>query len=259
MGLKYRKYASGNTGNFSGRPHYRIIWDLDKGLDHLGRNIRIFLVETNGLPNLSDGKTPDIRSNDFGLWACQVFEKLQINRAFVAGASFGGLIAMKLCTVSPEMVKAAFLLNPGCLQPFSLKWKNLYNNLLPIINPTHKNVVHFLDNAIFCKPHHQLSPTAEKMIIDYELLALQRYRDRTQKPYSMKKELAQITSNVYLLEGDHDLLFPYQKSIDNAKKHLKNLVEIKVFKNVGHGIETFAPALQFLREKIENCVNIMPE
>jgi pimeloyl-ACP methyl ester carboxylesterase len=49
-----------------------------------------------------------------------VLEGLSITKAFVAGASFEGLICMRLGITSPEKVKAAFILNPGCLQPFSL-------------------------------------------------------------------------------------------------------------------------------------------
>lgn len=78
------------------------------------------MIETNGLPNLSSGATPDIKSLDCGIWASEVLGKLNIETAFVAGASFGGFICMKLGIVNPEKIKAAFLLNPGCLQPFSL-------------------------------------------------------------------------------------------------------------------------------------------
>ena len=122
------------------------------------------MVETNGLPNLSDGSTPNVKSLDYGFWANEVFEKLKIERAFIAGASFGGLICMKFGIVKPEKIKAAFLLNPGCLQPFSLTLKNLYYNLLPILIPTVKNVSNFLDKAVFSKPNHRLSDFSEKMI-----------------------------------------------------------------------------------------------
>lgn len=113
------------------------------------------MVETNGLPNLSVGSSPDIKGLGYGQWASEIFEQLKIDSAYVAGASFGGLIAMKLAMVSPAKVKVAFLLNPGCLQPFSLRLRNLYYNLLPIIAPSAKNVLTFLDNAVFCKPNHQ--------------------------------------------------------------------------------------------------------
>lgn len=210
------------------------------------------MVETNGLPNLSDGSTPDIKSLDYGIWAADVFNKLKIDKAFVAGASFGGLICMKLGIVNPEKIKAAFLLNPGCLQPFSLTLKNLYFNLLPIIKPTEKNVLKFLDKAIFSKPNHKLSDFSEKILVDYEVFAIGRYQDKAQKPYYMDSQLKDVNVETFLLVGDKDLLFPFQKSIDNAKKHIKHLKEIKIYKNVAHGIETYNKALNYIGEKIKN-------
>ena len=237
---------------FPGARTTSLIWDFDKGLDNLNHKMRIFMVETNGLPNLSDGSTPDIKSLDYGVWAAEVFDKLKIEKAFVSGASFGGLICMKLGIVCPEKVQATFLLNPGCLQPFSLTLKNLYFNILPIINPTEKNVSKFLDKAVFSKPNHKLSEFSEKMLIDYEVFAISRYKDNTQKPYYMDKQLEEVKIDTYLLEGDKDLLFPFQKSIENAKRQIKNLKEIKVFNDVGHGIETYSKALNYIGEKIKN-------
>lgn len=236
---------------FPGARTTSLIWDFDNNLEKLNGKYRIYLVETNGLPNLSDGNSPDIKSLGYGEWAAEVFDKLNLKSAFVAGASFGGLICMKLSIVAPEKIKAAFLLNPGCLQSFSLSPKNLYYNLLPILLPKEKNIAKFLDAAIFCKPHHQLSETAEKLLIDYELFALTRYQDRTQKPYDMGDELRKVTSETYLLVGDKDLLFPYQKSIKNAKEKIKSLKECVVFENVGHGIETFSEAIKKVGEIIK--------
>lgn len=237
---------------FPGARTTALIWDFDRGLDNLNHQLRIFMVETNGLPNLSDGFTPDIRSLDYGVWVNEVFEKLKIEKAFIAGASFGGLICMKFGIVRPEKIKSAFLLNPGCLQPFSLTLKNLYYNLLPIINPTDKNVLKFLEKAVFSKPNHKLTDFAEKMLIDYEVFAISRYQDKTQKPYYMDKQLEEVKAETYLLVGDKDLLFPYQKSVENAKRQIKTLKETKIYNNVGHGIETYSKAMHYIGEKIKN-------
>ncbi|MBS1559726.1 MAG: alpha/beta hydrolase [Bacteroidetes bacterium] len=237
---------------FPGARTTSLIWDFDKGLNNLNHKMRIFMVETNGLPNLSDGSTPDIKSFDYGNWANEVFEKLKIDTAFVAGASFGGLICMKFAIVHPERIKTAFLLNPGCLQPFSLAFKNLYYNLLPILKPTDKNVLKFLNRAVFSKPNHKLSNFSEQMLVDYEVFAINRYKDRSQKPYYMDKQLAEVKADTYLLVGDKDLLFPYQKSIDNAKRQIKTLKETRTYNNVGHGIETYDKALNYIGEKIKN-------
>ena len=158
---------------------------------------------------------------------------------------------MKFGIVCPDRIKAAFLLNPGCLQPFSLSIKNLYYNILPIIKPSPANVLKFLDKAVFSKPNHRLSDFSEKMIVDYEVFAISRYQDKTQKPYYMDKQLEEVKTETYLLLGDKDLLFPFQKSIKNAKNKIKNLQDVTVFANVGHGIETYDKALRFIGEKIK--------
>jgi pimeloyl-ACP methyl ester carboxylesterase len=236
---------------FPGARTSALFWDFDKGLDNLRHPLRIFLVETNGLPNLSEGNTPDIRSAGYGLWAAEVLDKLKIDGAFIAGASFGGLVALKLALACPGRVKAVFLLNPGCLQPFSLSFKNLYYNLLPLLAPSTRNVSRFLNKAVFCKPNHQLSEKAEKLIIDYEVFAITRYQDHTQKPYYMKDQLKQVKPDTFLLVGDKDLLFPFQKSIDNAQANLGSLKEVKVFDQVGHGIETFDKAMNYIGATIK--------
>jgi pimeloyl-ACP methyl ester carboxylesterase len=237
---------------FPGARTTSLIWDFDKGLDNFNHKMKIFMVETSGLPNLSNGETPEIKSLDYGYWAAGVLEKLNIEKAFVAGASFGGLICMKLAIVKPEKIKAAFLLNPGCLQPFSLTLKNLYYNILPIINPSETNVLKFLDKAVFSKPNHCLTQNSEKMLVDYEVFAISRYKDNTQKPYYMDIQLAEVKAKTYLLLGESDLLFPYEKSIINAKRHIKSLQGIEVFPDVGLGIETYHKGINYIGEKIEN-------
>jgi pimeloyl-ACP methyl ester carboxylesterase len=229
-----------------------LFWDFDNNLQPLYENHKIYLIETNGLPNNSDGNTPDIHGLDYGKWAAEILGQLNITKAYIAGASFGGLICMKLCITNPELVKAVFLLNPGCLQPFSMAFKNLYYNLLPILFPSRKNISRFLDKAVFSKPNHSPSTMAEKLLIDYELFALTRYIDNTQKPYDMGQQLRQVKSPVYLLEGDKDLLFPYQKSVANAKEKLTELKGIVVLQNVGHGIETHPEAIHTLARWIKN-------
>lgn len=251
-GLNTKEEHADTLVIFPGARTTSLFWDFDKGLDNLNHKMKIYMVETNGLPNLSDGETPDIKSLDYGYWVAEVLDQLKIEKTFIAGSSFGGLICMKMAIVKPEKIRAAFLLNPGCLQPFSLSFQNLYYNILPIVSPTEKNVLKFLDKAVFSKPNHQLSPASEKMIVDYEVFAINRYKDRTQKPYYMNKQLEDVSVDTYIIEGDMDLLFPYEKSIQNAKRQISSLKDVRVFNNVGHGIETYDKAMNYIGDIIKN-------
>jgi pimeloyl-ACP methyl ester carboxylesterase len=248
-GLNLHLDSSESIVIFPGARTASLFWDIDGQLALLNQ-YKIYLVETNGLPNWSDGNSPDIHSTDYGHWAAEIIEQLALKETYVAGASFGGLICMKLALVRPDLIKSIFLLNPGCLQPFSLSFKNLYYNLLPVFCPTERNIRKFLDKAVFCKPTHQLPTESEQLLVDYEVFALKRYKDRTQKPYYMEKELAHVSSEIYLILGKQDLLFPYQRSVENAKKYIQNLKEIHVFEQVGHGIETYRPAIEYLANVI---------
>lgn len=242
-------------------PGYRttsLIWDLDKGLQSLAKQTRIFLVETNGQPNLSDGYSPSIKNLDYGNWGAEVFDKLNVESAFIAGASFGGLVCMKISLIIPHKIKSAFLLNPACFRLISFGIKNIYFNLLPLINTSNKNIRKFLDEIVFHKPNHKLSEDAENLLTEYLFLAISRYKDKTEKPYDMGNQLDDISVETYLLVGENDILIPPKKSIENAKKHLqKNLKNIEIFENAGHGIECFKPCLEYIEKiiKAHNSLN----
>jgi len=228
-----------------------LFWDLDNGLALIEDKYRIFLVETNGQPNLSDGNTPDIKSPGYGHWAAEVIDGITSEKVFLAGASFGGLVCLKLANNNPERIKQVFLLNPGCLQPFSLVPKNLYYNLLPIIWPTVKNVRSFLDKAVFHAPSHYLSLERMQLIVDYEVFVLKNHVDKAQKPYPMKMaELQGVKAQVHLIVGENDLLFPCQRSIRAAQEGLRNLKSVTVIPGTGHGIETLRAAFTV----IKNCI-----
>ncbi|HMG14475.1 MAG TPA: alpha/beta hydrolase [Saprospiraceae bacterium] len=235
-------------------PGYRtssLFWDLDNGLEDLKKQFRIYLVETNGQPNLSDGNTPDIHTNDYGLWATEIIKALNLTKPIVVGASFGGLVCLKLAIVSPTLLNKVILMNPGCLQPFSLKFKNVFFNLLPILFPFKSTVRAFLDNAIVHGEFYQLSPKAKDLVIEYELYAIKEYKDRSQKPYRMSDEdLNKIKSDVYLMVSDHDILFPFRESLKVAKKHIRTLRETNIVTDTGHGMELSKGVLSLLPEMI---------
>ncbi len=232
-----------------------LFWDFDNGLEALRKKYRIYLVDTNGQPCLSEGNTPSIKSDDYGIWAADLMDKLGISKAVVTGASFGGLVCLKLSMVAPEKVEKAILLNPGCLAPFSLSVRNLYYNMMPILFPSEKNVINFLDHAVFYKEHHTLKGKSKRLIVDYELYVLENHIDKAQKPYAMTaKELSRVSSDIYLVLGEKDMLFPAGKSKAIAEKHIKSLKKVYMLSDTGHGIETSPAAMSIIENLMEHRV-----
>lgn len=226
-----------------------LFWDLDNVLDPLRNNFRIYMVETNGQPSLSNGATPDVHTDDYGYWAAQVLSQLQIETATVAGVSFGAFVCKKLSMVAPSLVKHAVLMNPAGLQQFSPNFKNLYYNALPVLSTTEKNVSKFLEEAIFFKEKHAVSPAAFRLLIDYEMFAIRSFRNRSQFPYVMsKQELQRINAPVHLVLGEKDILFPYNKTIAAAETNIKTLSKVHIIKEAGHGIETSPEAIDILMQ-----------
>jgi pimeloyl-ACP methyl ester carboxylesterase len=233
-----------------------LFWDFEKGLDVFkDKALKIYLVETNGQPNLSSGHSPDIKGDGYGIWANEVLEQLGIKKTFVAGASFGALVCMKLARTNPEKIKAAFLLNAGCFRMISFGFKNLYYNLLPIFFPSRKNIALFFENIVFCGEHHRLSSASSDTILDFMQYVITSHKDKTQKPYPMGAELSTIKTPVHLLFGANDVLIPYEKSLKNAERWLSSIESVKVFPNVGHGIETYQPAIKEIKRIISNYID----
>ena len=90
------------------------------------------------------------------------------------------------------------------------------------------------------------------LVVDYEIFALTRYQDNTQKPYYMNEELRKVKVDTYLLEGEKDLLFPFVQSVGNAKNKLPQLKGVNLYPNVGHGIETYDKAIVQIYNTIQS-------
>ena len=65
------------------------------------------------------------------------------------------------------------------------------------------------------------------MLVDYEVLAIGRYKDKTPKPYYMDRQLEEVKVDTFLLVGDKDLLFPFQKIYGKCQKTYKEIERSK--------------------------------
>jgi len=196
-----------------------MFWDFDNGLAPLKKDYRVFLVDINGQPCLSDGNSPDIKGNDYGVWATELFEKLGINKATIIGASFGGIVCLKLCLVSPHLVEKAILMDPAGISNFSSSFQNLYYNFLPIIFKNRSSVIKFVNKIALHPPPQDLPYAYRELLIEYILFTLKNFQNKADLPVALHKDdLKKITADIYLVLGENDLLFPTKKTIAIAQK-----------------------------------------
>ncbi|MFD2574256.1 alpha/beta fold hydrolase [Spirosoma soli] len=242
---------------FPGARTCGLFWDMDNALLPFQETYRYYIVDVNGQPSLSDGQCPNVKTNDYGWWATEVLNGLGLEKTTVAGASLGGLICLKLCLESPRRVNKAILFNPAGIQPFSSSVRNLYYNLLPMVWPSQENLAAFLDTAIFCPPYHTVPPVYRHLISSYLLYALKNHKFQGDYPAPLStQELRRLSTDIYLVLGEKDLLFPPQETIRLAEKHIPTLRGSRVLANTGHGIETSKEAIQVLYEYLRPKVTV---
>lgn len=227
---------------------FGMYWDLNDNLKPLKRDFRLYLVDVIGQPGLSSGNSPDVKTDEFGRWICEVLDALSLDKTNVAGASFGGLLSMKLANVAPERILKMILMNPIGLSYISLAPSSLFNNLLPIISPSLKTVNRFLDKIILGGAENLTGPRRE-MLAEIILQTLQKFNFKADYPYKMgESELTGWSVPTYLIVGDRDGLIPYRKTVQLAEKHVKNLKEVHILKNIGHGIELAEEPMRILAD-----------
>lgn len=226
-------------------------WDLNDNLKILKDDFRLYLIDVIGQPGLSSGNSPDVKTGEFGKWLVEVLDGLSLEKTNVVGASFGGELAMKLANVAPERIKKMVLMNPVGLSYISIAPRVTFYNLLPILLPNVKNVNRFMDNVALATPD-SLAAGRRKMLGEFILQTLTRFNFKADYPYKMPDaELDNFDVPTYLILGDSDKLITHEKTVERAKRLLKNLKDIRVLKGIGHGIELSTTAIENLRDVLE--------
>lgn len=227
---------------------FGMYWELNDCLRPLKADHRIYLVDVVGQPGLSSGNSPDVRTDEFGRWVMEALDGLALEQTNVAGASFGGLLAMKLAKVAPQRITKMILLNPIGFSYISMAPLSLFYNLLPILWSTPSNVAHFVEHIILAGGE-DLSGERRQLLDEIILQTLRRFNFKADYPYKMgDEELTGWSVPTYLIVGDRDGLIPHHATIQRARATVQDLREVHVLKNIGHGIELAPSALELVHE-----------
>ncbi|MET0753664.1 MAG: alpha/beta hydrolase [Pyrinomonadaceae bacterium] len=228
-----------------------IFWDINNNLAPLYAHYRIYLVDVNGQPGLSDGNVPLISSDGYGIWLKEVLTGLDLNEATFIGASFGGSLIAKLAEVDAKAIKKAFLCNPAGFANISFNPKNLYYLIAPLVLKSPKSVEKFLDNIIFHKDF-EIDSVKRGLIVDFLRFTNKNFVMQAENPRPFPDEvLSKLTAPAYLMLDRDDVFINQKKTYERAKKVLPNLVETVWLEKHGHGIELSNEVVAEIEKRLE--------
>jgi pimeloyl-ACP methyl ester carboxylesterase len=214
-----------------------IFWDINNNLAPLYNDFRIYLVDVNGQPGLSDGNAPPIESDGYGRWLQELVGNLGLPQANFVGASFGGSLIMKLGEVDSGLIKRAVMCNPAGFVNISIKPRNIYYLLMPLLLPSKKTVQNFL-NKIALHEDFALAPKKREQLAEFMLYTNMYFQMGAENPRPFADEtLRKLEAPAYLILDRDDIFIPQQKTFERAAKLLPNLVETIWLEKHGHGIE----------------------
>jgi pimeloyl-ACP methyl ester carboxylesterase len=226
-----------------------IFWDINNSLAPLYDDFRIYLVDVNGQPGLSGGSAPLLDSDGYGRWLGELTERLDLLKANFVGASFGGSLIMKLSEVDCSVIKRAVMCNPAGFVNISLNPRNLFYLLAPMVLPSKKAVMNFLDKIVFSSDF-DFGPHKREQLAEFILYTNTYFQMGAENPRPFPDEtLRTLSAPAYLILDRDDCFITPSKTRARAEKLLPDLKETVWLEKHGHGIE-LAPEIGFELKRI---------
>jgi len=214
-----------------------VFWDINRNLAPLYDDYRIYLIDVNGQPGLSDGRAPSLESDGYGRWLCELLNGLSLTDANFVGASFGGSLILKLGEIDSRPIKRAVMCNPAGFVNISINPRNLYYLLMPLIFPSKKTVKNFLNKIVF-HPEFELEAKKSEQLAEFILYTNKYFSMGAENPRPFPDEtLKKLDAPAFLILDRDDYFIQQRETSARAEKLLPNLTETVWLEKHGHGIE----------------------
>lgn len=228
-----------------------LFWDLNHSLEELYDEYRIYLIDVIGQPSLSDRCSPPIKTNQYALWLEEVFDALGIEKFVVSGASFGGLLTLKVSNHMPDRVLAACYFNPAGFQFINVDMVSMYRTLKPVLFPSVENVSTFLFQFVV-EPELPLSELARKHLLGYQHYVIKNFKFGSDYPYKVKNnEIENVEVPSYFFLCRDDKLINQQNTDARARSLMPGFRETFFFSKIGHGIEVSKEAMRVFKDTMQ--------
>jgi pimeloyl-ACP methyl ester carboxylesterase len=197
-----------------------------QNLKELSEKFRVYTVDIIGDPNKSE-PTKLIRNvNDFIGWFNDLMRELKLESAYFIGNSVGAFHVANFALHSPEKVKRMILIGPAAtfrqIMPFYL---NTFPGGMTGWSFLVRHAVIWIENGVpFESRFHKLF---------YLTLKYGKSANQVFPRVFKDDELCQIETPTLLIYGDKEVIYNVNKSIERAKKYLRN-IKIDIIPNANH-------------------------
>jgi pimeloyl-ACP methyl ester carboxylesterase len=201
----------------------------------LSERYRIYAVDFIGDINKSEAIWQIKNKEECASWFREILSGLRIQKAHVAGLSYGGFIALVLAIYAPQFINKMVVMSPAAsFQPQNKKF--FIKCLLAGIFPTTKRLNDLMNYMI--GKGNQVNETLRNQFIVGMQNALP--KNKLFPSYMKDDELITIQCPMLLLIGDQDIQYDPRKAIARAN-HLVPNIQSKLVADAGHGLAMERP------------------
>jgi pimeloyl-ACP methyl ester carboxylesterase len=196
---------------------------------------RIYAVDFIGDINKSEAIWQIKNKEECASWFREILSGLSIQKAHVAGLSYGGFIALVLAIYAPQFINKMVVMSPAAsFQPQNKKF--FIKCLLAGIFPTTKRLNDLMNYMI--GRGNQVNETLRNQFIAGMQNALP--KNKLFPSFMQDDELKAIQCPILLLIGDQDIQYDPRKAIARAN-HLVPHIQTKLVADTGHGLAMERP------------------
>ncbi|GAB4577586.1 MAG: enantioselective carboxylesterase CesB [Anaerolineales bacterium] len=199
------------------------------GLSH---HFRVYAPDILGDMGKSIQTRPFKQPADFGDWMRELLDELKIERAHVAGLSYGGFIAAQTALSLPERVNSLILMAPASLLSIRpIFFLRMMGVLIPGLSFVSKQ------KLIMGTAPTNAIPAIQQMFTTND------FRYSMYLPPTFKDDqLRQIRAPTLLLIGEQEVIYNYKAAIARAKKLIPN-IETTIIPGAGHALNFDQPEI----------------
>ena len=198
----------------------------------LSQAFRVYAPDILGDMGKSLQTRPFTKPTEFADWLKDVLDELQIEKADVAGLSYGGFIALRLAVSAPERVRKLVLMAPASLLPirpiFFLRMAGMFMPAFVLSFEAKQKLLLGLASP-------QIGPAITQIMTPSDF----RYSMYLPTLHT-DAELQQIKSPTLLLLGDHEVIYDYKAALKRARRLIPQ-IETDLIPGAGHALNFDQP------------------